>query len=286
MALVRVAEIYKKARQGNYGVSGFCAENLDMVLAILEAAEEVMAPVVVVLWEADIKSVGSGYLETIVKYGAEKVKIPVGIMLDHGSDLASCLQAMLNGHSGVMFDASHHDLESNISQTREVCRLGHLLNILVEGELGTVRRSFETTGPYSEETIFTDPLQVSMFVNETGVDAVAISIGTESGIPKEPPVLDFDRLRTISNNTDAFLVIHGGSGILAPDLRKAIECGATSFRFASEMRVAYLTALIEAKKNLPDDFPDTRSIYGPARQVVKKLIMERMKQLGCDGKAW
>jgi ketose-bisphosphate aldolase len=286
MALTKVEEIYRKAREGGYGVSGFCAENLEMVLAILEAAEEARSPAIIVLWEADIKSVGQGYLEAIIKYGAAKTKVPIGIMLDHGQDLKTCLQSIIDGHSGVMIDASHEDLNGNIRETRRVCEIAHMVGVLVEGELGTVRRTFEASGPYSQQTLYTDPDQVPLFVRETGVDAVAVSIGTESGIPNLPPQLDYDRLNKIARSSDAYLIIHGGSGITKDALRKAIDCGATAFRFASEMRIAYLDALIEARNALPQDYPDTRLIYKPAREAAKKLILERMDQLGCTGKAW
>ena len=286
MTLSKVAEIYKNARDGGYGVSGFCAENLDMVLAILDAAEETQSPVVVVLWEADIKSVGPGYLEAIIKHGAGKVRVPVGIMLDHGQDLAICLESIIYGHSGVMIDASHEEFEQNISMTRQVCEIAHAVGVLVEGEIGTVRRTFEATGPYAEKTIFTDPVQVPLFVQKTGVDAIAVSVGTESGIPASTPVLDFERLNMIANSTDAYLIIHGGSGITKEALRKAVDCGVTAFRFASELRVAYLDTLVKARNALSHDYPDTRLIFKPAREAAKKLIMERMEQLGCVGKAW
>ncbi len=286
MTLVNVKEIYQKARQGGYGVSGFCAENLDIILAILRAAEEVEAPVVVVLWEADIRSVGAGYLETIVKYGASKCKVPVGIMLDHGPNKAFCLQSILNGHSAVMIDASHETFDDNIRLTREVCDIAHLVDVLVEGELGTVRRSFERIGPFAEETVFTDPAQVSIFVQQTGLDAVAVSVGTESGIPHETPHLDIKRLSAISASTDAYLVIHGGSGLSCDDMHEAISRGVTAFRFASEIRITYLNALETARKSFPPDFPDTRLFYEPARVAAQQLIMERMNHLGCTGKAW
>jgi len=286
MPLVRVEEIYSWARQGGYGVAGFCAENLDIILSILEAAEEASAPVVIVLWDADIKSVGAGYLETIVKYGAIKSKVPVAFMLDHGTDKATCLQSILNGHSGVMIDASHESLEENIRLTREVCEIAHMVNVLVEGELGTVKRSFETTGPYSEETQLTEPRDVPRFVEETGVDAIAISIGTESGIPSHPPMIDFERIRKIATLTHTHLIIHGGSGIDGNDLGKAIQSGITAFRFASEIRVAYLETLEQARKVLPSNFPDTRLIYEPARNAARQVILTRMNQLGCSGKAW
>jgi ketose-bisphosphate aldolase len=286
MALVRVDEIYQRARVGGYGVAGFCVDGLGMALAILEAAEEAHAPVVAVVWQESIRSTGPGYLEAIIKHGAGQVRVPVAIMLDHGTDLAICLESMLHGHSAVMIDASHHPFEENVRLTREVCGLAHLLNVTVEGEIGTIRRSFEKTGDYAQETKLTDPSLVPLFVEQTGVDALAVSIGTESGIPTETPKLDFERLRQITSSTDAHIVIHGGSGTAGEDVARAVACGVTAFRFASELWLGYLNALQAARAGLPADYPDTRHIFGPAREAAKKLILKRMEHLGCLGKAW
>jgi fructose/tagatose bisphosphate aldolase len=185
-----------------------------------------------------------------------------------------------------MIDASHHSFEENIRLTREVCDLAHLVNITVEGELGAIRRTFEKSGEYAEETTLTDPSLVPLFVERTGVDALAISIGNESGIPSKPPELDFKCLAKIASRTDVHIVIHGGSGTPARDVRRAIACGATAFRFASEIWVAYLEAMKAAQAGLPKDYPDTRYIFGPARDAAKKVVLERIEHLGCAGKAW
>jgi fructose-bisphosphate aldolase class II len=286
MALVRVEQIYQRARKEGYGVAGFCVDGLGTALAILDAAEEAHAPVVAVIWQEHIRSMGPGYLEAIIKHGASQINVPVAIMLDHGTDLAMCLESIVYGHSAVMIDASHYIFEENIRLTREVCELAHLVNVTVEGELGAIRRTFEKTGEYAEETTLTDPSLVPVFVERTGVDALAVSIGTESGILSEVPELDFERLRKIANSSDVHLVIHGGSGTPASDVRRGIECGVTAFRFASEIWVAYLDAMKAAQADLPKDYPDTRYVFGPAREVAKKLVLKRIEQLGCTGKAW
>ncbi len=286
MTLASVGDIYSRAREGGYGVAGFCAENLDIILAILAAATEARAPVVVTLWEEDIRSVGLGYLETIVRHGAGQIDIPVGIMLDHGTDLGSCLRSMVNGHTAVMIDASHRPLEQNVTLTRQVCDTAHLLGVLVEGELGTVRRTFdEAVGPFAETTELTDPALVADFVARTGVDALAVSIGTESGIPARPPRLDYARLDRIASQTTAYLAVHGGSGTRREDIRKAIDHGVTAFRFASEFRLAYLDALEAARSSFPPQYPDTRRIFEPAREAVKAAVLARIDDLGCGGKA-
>jgi ketose-bisphosphate aldolase len=283
MSLLNVKEIYQRARAGKYGVGGFCAENMEMVHAVMLAAEETRSPVVVVLWEKDIEYAGEGCLEAIIRNYAQKTDIPVGIMLDHGTSLESCLRSVEAGHTCVMLDASHDCFERNVQRTREVCQAVHSLGVLVEGEIGTIRRSFENEGPFAQETELSDPPSVAAFVRETNVDAVAVSVGTESGITEQQ--IDFDRLSDISKATDAYLIIHGGSCTPDYDIIKAVRCGATAFRFASENRLAYLDALEAARRRLPEGFPDTRLIYGQAMTAAKKLISQRMVALESAGKA-
>ncbi|MFC1956997.1 class II fructose-bisphosphate aldolase [Chloroflexota bacterium] len=286
MALFKVAEIYNRAREEGYGVAGFCVDGLGTALATIEAAEKARAPVVVVIWQETIRAVGPGYLENIIKQGANGVKVPVAFMLDHATSLSACLGSIICGHSAVMIDASHFPFEENIKLTRQVCEIAHTVDVTVEGELGTIRRSFEKSGEFADETKLTDPSLVPSFVEQTGVDALAVSIGTESGIPSEIPKLDFGRLEKIARSTNAHLVIHGGSGTPHEDIRRAVGCGVTAFRFASELWVAYLDALEAARANLPRGYPDTRYVFGPARKAVENLILERMEHLGCVGRAW
>lgn len=281
MPIVQVEHIYRQARSAGYGVGGFCAENLEMILAILQAAEATESPVVVALWEKDIDYAGEGSLEAIVTNYASRTAIPIGIMLDHGTSLQSCLRAVASGHTCVMMDASHESFEGNVERTREVCMRVHPMGVIVEGEIGTIRRTFESEGDYAAGNTLTDPSVAAAYVRESGADAVAVSVGTESGLIKQQ--IDFDRLKRIADMTDAFIVIHGGSCTPDADVRRAVRCGVTAFRFASENRVAYLDAVERARKILPLDFPDTRLIYGKAVNEVKELIAQRMIALGCAG---
>ncbi len=285
MALVKAGEIYRRAREGRYAIGGFCAENLEMIQAIVGAAEDTRSPLVLMLWQEDILAAGPGYLEQIGRYAAERSTVPVALMVDHASSLAFCLQCMLNGHTGLMIDASHGTLEENIRLTRQVCEVAHLAGVLVEGELGTVRRTFESRGPYAEQTVMTDPDEVPRFVAETGIDALAVSIGTESGIPDNPPTLDFARLRRIAGVTDAYLVLHGGSGTPEEAIRELVRTGITAMRFASALRVAFLDVVERERAALGRSYPDTRRIYGPARDAVRSLVSGYMRALGCAGQA-
>jgi fructose-bisphosphate aldolase class II len=285
MPLVRTREIYRRAREGGYAVGGFCAENLEMIQAMAGAAEDTRSPLVLMLWQEDILSAGPGYLEGIARRAARESTVPISLMVDHASSLAFCVRCMLNGHSGVMIDGSHLPLVDNIRLTRQVCEVAHLVDVLVEGELGTVRRTFEATGPYAEETVLTDPDEVAQFVAETGVDSLAVSIGTESGIYDHAPQLDIARLRRIAAASEAYLVLHGGSGTPHETVRELVRAGVTAMRFASAMRVAFLDAVAERREALGRSYPDTRHIYGPARERVRQLVAEYMGSLGCAGQA-
>lgn len=284
MPLVRAMDVYRRAHEGHYAVGGFCAENLEMIQALVGAAEDTCSPLVLMLWQEDILSAGVGYLETIGRYAAERSAVPVALMVDHATSPESCLTAMLNGLSGVMIDASHLPLQQNIALTRRVCDMAHMAGVLVEGELGTIRRNFEFEGPYAERAKLTDPAEVAEFVAGSQVDALAISIGTESGVSGAPQ-LDYERLRAIAALTSVHLVLHGGSGTPFEDISRLASEGITAMRFASALRVAFLDAVEAGRAALGRDFPDTRLIYGAARDKVRAMAGDYMRALGCAGKA-
>jgi ketose-bisphosphate aldolase len=286
MPLVKAKTIYERARIGGYAVGGFDAEHLDMVRAIVEAAEEVRSPVIVFLWEKEIETAGVGYLESLVKKAAEEASVPVAIHLDHGSTLKACLSAVLSGHTGVMIDYSHLPFEENVAKTKEVVDICHLVDVMVEAELGTVPRTFESDEPeYMEEKKLTDPDQAIDFIQRTGVDALTISIGEESGLSTSEVKLEFDILRAIRKQTDAYLIMHGGSGTPPDQITQVVHDGMIGIRFATELRIAFFDTMEEKRRELGRDFPDSRKILIPAREAVKSLVKERMKQMGSWGQA-
>ena len=280
MPLVHVRTIYERAKMAGYAIGGFVAEHIDMVKAIVDAAEEVRSPVIVFLWEADIETAGKGYLEAVVKLAAREASVPVGIHLDHGTSMESCLNAIVSGHTGVMIDYAHLPFEENVRMTKEVVDVCHMLDALVEAELGTVPRTFESTGQYAEEKVLTRPEQVAQFVELTGVDSLAISIGEESGLYTSETGLDFERLRTIAKLTDTYLIMHGGSGTPGDQISQAVQDGIVGIRFATELRIAFYDTIEKSRKELGREFPDSRKMQKPAREVVKNIVKERMRQMG------
>jgi ketose-bisphosphate aldolase len=285
MPLVKARTIYERARIGGYAVGGFDAEHLDMVKAIVEAADEARSPVIVFLWEKEIECAGPGYLEAIIKKAADEVSVPVAIFLDHGMSLKACLTAVINGHSGVMIDYSHLPFIENISKTKEVVDICHLVDVMVEAELGTVPRSFESDeSEYMQEKQLTDPDQAIEFINLTGVDALTIAIGEESGATSNLK-LEFDILRDIRKKTDKFLIMHGGSGTSPEIVTKLSHEGINGIRFATELRISFFDEMERMRNELGRDFPDSRKILKPAREAVKKIVKERMQQMGSWGQA-
>ena len=285
MPLVKARTIYERARIGGYAVGGFDAEHLDMVKAIVEAAEEARSPVIVFLWEKEIDSAGPGYLESLVKKAADEVSVPVAIFLDHGMSLKACLTAVVNGHSGVMIDYSHLPFEENATKSKEVVDICHLVDVMVEAELGTVPRSFESDeSQYMEEKQLTDPDQAIDFIQKTGVDALTISIGEESGATTNMK-LEFDLLREIRKRTDTLLIMHGGSGTPPEQVEQLARDGMNGIRFATELRIAFFDEMERVRAELGRDFPDSRKILKPAREAVKKIVKARMQQMGSWGKA-
>jgi fructose-bisphosphate aldolase class II len=256
-----------------------------MVKAIIEAAEEKRSPVIVFLWEEDIKMAGQGNLEGIVKTMAINSSIPVAIMLDHGTTVEFCIQCMFSGHTGVMIDASHDPLEENIATTRRVVDVAKMIDVFVEGEIGTISRTYEVTGQFSELPKYTDLEEAVKFANDSGVDAMAISIGSASGLYKEQPQLNFDLLRNIRKCTKVHLVLHGGSGIPPEQIQRAVAEGISGIRFATENRLAFFDAIEAKRKELGRDYPDSRLILRAGMDAAKACILERMDQMGCTGKA-
>jgi ketose-bisphosphate aldolase len=285
MPFATVREIYKRSRDGNYAVGGFDAEHLYMVKAIVEAAEETRSPTIIFLWEKDIEAAGLGHLENMVLSEAKNASVPISMMLDHGTSVEFCSRCIQHGHSGVMIDASHHPLDKNIAITRQVVELARESGVFVEGEIGTISRTFESTGAFSEPPKYTDPQEAEAYARGSGVDAMAISIGSASGLYKQEPQLDLERLKQIRDLSNTYLILHGGSGIPAEKIRSAVQGGISGIRFATEMRLAFFDAMEGKRSELGYENPDSRLVLRAGTDAAKAKIIERMGQMGCAGRA-
>nr|WP_302134728.1 class II fructose-bisphosphate aldolase [uncultured Schaedlerella sp.] len=282
MPLVTSEKMLADAQKGGYAVGAFNVENMEMVKAVIAAAEELHAPVMLQTTPSTIKY---GTLETyyaIVAAEAKKAAVPVCLHLDHGSSFELAVQVLKAGYTSVMIDGSHEDLEGNIAVSKRVADVAKACGIPVEAELGKVGGKEDDLE--AEADTNTDPMEAKEFVERTGVTSLAVAIGTAHGFYKGTPVLDKERVSEIRKVVSIPLVLHGASGLSDDEVRDCVRRGICKVNFATELRAAYTAAgkkLIEEK---PDTF-DPKKLGVVGMEAVKQLVMERMKVCGCDGKA-
>lgn len=282
MALVTSKEMLKKAQEGKYAVGAFNVENMEMVKAVLQAAEELQAPVMLQTTPSTVKY---GTLETyfaIVTAEAKKVSVPVCLHLDHGNSYELAAQAIQAGYTSVMIDGSHEEFEKNIEITKKVTELAHACGIPVEAELGKVGGKEDDLE--CDEDTNTDPAEAHEFVERTGVDSLAVAIGTAHGFYAKTPVLDKERVSQVKEVVSIPLVLHGASGLSDEDIRECVERGMCKVNFATELRAAYTDAGKKLLAEKPETF-DPKKLGVVGMEAVKELVKNRMKVCGCDHKA-
>jgi len=304
--LVTNKELLRKAQKEAYAVGAFNIQNLESLLAVVEAAVEEESPVIVAVTPSAIKYGGLNYLAGLVKTAAEVSPIPISLHLDHGEDVETVKKCLEAGFTSVMIDGSHLPFEENISLTKRVVDLAHQKGVSVEGELGRLAGIEEKTVA-EREAVLTDPIEAEEFVRRTGVDALAVSIGTSHGAYKfkGEPKLDFERLKQIRERVDVPLVLHGASsvpqwiiekatkygaelagakGIPEDHIRKAIALGITKINIDTDLRLAFTATVREVLANSPKEF-DPRKILGPAKEAMKEVVKAKMRLFGSSGKA-
>ena len=272
MPLVTSKEMLLKAQEGGYAVGAFNAENMEMVKAIIQAAEELKAPVMIQTTPSTVKYGTVDTYAAIVAAEAKKASVPVCLHLDHGSSFELAMQAIHAGYTSVMIDGSKLDFEANIAETKRVADVANALDIPCEAELE------------AEADTNTDPQEAKEFVERTGVTSLAVAIGTAHGFYVGTPVLDKERLSEIREVVDIPLVLHGASGLSDEDVSDCVKRGICKVNFATELRAAYSKAVKELLEEKPDTI-DPKAYGKTAIAAVKELVMARMKVCGCDGKA-
>ncbi len=232
MALEKAVEILKYADQQKKCVIGFDAFNFESIKWIIETAEQEQVPVIVMIYPGDRKLMPLSTFGAVTRDLASQVSVPVGLMLDHGPDFETCMEAVKGGFSSMMIDTSHLEFEENVRQTAEVVKACHALGIDVEGELGHVGIASRESD-YMNEDNFTPVDKAVEFIERTGVDILAISIGTAHGSYISAPKLDLERLEKINAATDIPLVLHGGTGVPEDQLKAAFARGINKLNYAT-----------------------------------------------------
>ena len=280
MQLQNSIALLQQAQAGGYAVGAFNAENMEMVQAIIAAAEELRAPVILQTTPSTLKYASTDLFHGMVAAEAARATVPVVLHLDHGDSVELCEQAAASGYTSIMYDGSKLPLDDNIAATAKVVAHNRALGLSTEAELGTVGGKEDST---EAGIAYTDPDEAVRFAAETGVDSFAVAIGTAHGFYKGEPHLDFERLSVIRSRVEAPLVLHGASGLSEADVKRAISLGICKVNFATELRCAYTEGV---RAVLTDAAVFDPKKYGkPAREKAKALVMEKMRMCGCDGKA-
>lgn len=273
-------EMILAAQRGGYAVPAFNFENMEMVQAILAAAEETASPVLLQTTPSTLKYMTLRQAYAMAKAEADAVRVPVALHLDHCESYEGVCDALNAGYSSVMIDASKLDFEENIAVTRETVQAAHARGVTVEAELGTVGGKEDS---HSASIAYTDPGEAVDFFRRTGVDIFAVAIGTAHGFYKGEPRLDFDLLKKLAGLISAPLVLHGGSGIPDEMIRRTIELGICKVNFATELRAAMTAAVRRALED--EAIIDPKKFMSAGREAVRQLCIHKIKLCGSDGKA-
>ncbi len=282
MPLVTTETMLLDAQKGGYAVGAFNVENMEMVQAVVAAAEELRSPVIMQTTPSTVKYASLAYFYANAKAAAESATVPVAIHLDHGSSFELAMQALRTGYTSIMIDGSHSVFEENIAVTKAVVDACAPSNVPVEAELGKVGGKEDDLDGGAGG--YTDPVEAAEFVQRTGVSSLAVAIGTAHGVYAGEPRLDLDRLSEIRKVVDIPLVLHGASGLTDQAVMESIRRGICKVNFATELRIAFSDGVKKVLTEAPDTF-DPKKYNAVGRENVKQLVMNRMKVCGSDGKA-
>lgn len=311
MPLVSTKEMFQKAYEGGYAIGAFNVNNMEIIQAIVEAANELKSPVILQVSSGARKYANPTYLKKLVEAALIETNIPIALHLDHGDDFEICKACIDSGFTSVMIDGSKHSFEDNIRLTKEVVEYAHAHGVTVEGELGKLAGIEDAVNVSDEDAQFTNPDEVEEFVRRTGVDSLAIAIGTSHGAfkfkPGQTPKLRFDILHEIEKRIPGFpIVLHGASsvsqdyvkiimahggklddaiGIPEDMLREAAKSAVCKINIDSDLRLAMTAGIREVMDTKPDVF-DPRTYLTLGRKYVKQVVAHKIKEvLGSDSKA-
>ena len=311
MPLVGTKEMFEKAYKGGYAIGAFNVNNMEIIQGITEAAAEERAPLILQVSNGARKYAKPIYLKKLVEAAVYDTGLPIALHLDHGDSFELCKDCIDSGFTSVMIDGSKYNFEDNIALTRQVVEYAHAHDICVEGELGTLAGIEDDVNVSAEDSSYTRPDQVEEFVERTGVDSLAIAIGTSHGAykfkPGHKPMLRFDILEEVEKRLPGFpIVLHGASSVpqewvkvvnefggQMPDaigipeelLAKAAKMAVCKINIDSDLRLVCTASIREHLVEHPDHF-DPRQYLKPARENIKELVRHKIVDvLGCNGKA-
>ena len=311
MPLVTTKKMFEDAYKGGYAIGAFNVNNMEIIQGITQAAKKLNAPLILQVSKGARAYANHTYLVKLVEAAEKETGLPIALHLDHGPDFETCKSCIDGGFTSVMIDGSHLPYEENVALTKKVVDYAHAHGVVVEGELGQLAGIEDDVNVSAENASFTDPNQVYDFVTRTGVDSLAIAIGTSHGAykfkPGQKPQLRFDILEEVSKKLPGFpIVLHGASSVIPefveqinryggqmPDaigipedmLRQAATMAVCKINIDSDLRLAMTAAIRKHFAEHPDHF-DPRQYLKPAREAIEGMVEHKINTvLGCAGKA-
>ena len=288
MSFVTTKEMLKEAQKGRYAIGAFNANNMEIIQAIIETAEEERAPVILQASQGAIKYAGLDMIVAMVKVMAEKVKIPVALHLDHGTDYYQNIKCLRAGFTSLMYDGSKLPFDENVKMTKKVVEMAHACDIPVEAELGQIGKMGDSDEPgvalEKVKESMAVPEEAAKFIELTGIDFLAAAVGTIHGCRTPFAKLDIPRIEKIRKLSGVPLVLHGASGADDQEIRKGISAGICKINIDTRIRMEFSQKMRQVIKANPQEI-DPRKILGPAKEAAKEIIRDRIKVFGCKGKA-
>lgn len=284
MPLVNPMKFLLKAEETGCAIASFNVHNLETIQAVVEGAAEERCPVIIQTTPGTLKHAGIPYVGAIVKAAADRYDIPIALHVDHCTSYETILQCIQSGYTSVMIDSSKLPYDENVAMVKKVVEAAHAVGVAVEGELGKIGGTEDDVSVDEREAAFTVPSEAKDFVSRTGIDFLAIAIGTAHGEYKGRPDLDFKRLSEIREVVSLPLVLHGASGVPDDQIKEALSRGISKINIATELKIPMAEAIKKCFADNPRE-NDPRNYMGAAKLAVKEVVKQKIRLCGGTGLA-
>jgi len=276
-------EMLLHAQREGYAVPAFNIHNLETIKTVVETANELRSPVILAATPGTMDFAGRAYIQAIAETAAKLHDIPIALHLDHHTTYESIFESLQLGTKSVMIDASHKPFEENVALTKKVVEIAHEYGATVEAELGKLVGQEDDLTVDEKDAIYTDPDLAVEFVERTGVDSLAVAIGTAHGLYKSEPKLDFERLAKIRSLVHVPLVLHGASGVPVKDVQKCIELGCAKVNISTELKIPFSNGLRDYLLVHPEE-TDPRKYMKPAKEAMREMVIEKIIMCKSNGR--
>lgn len=284
MTILSTKEMLMSAKERGYAVPAFNIHNMETIQVVAEAAVELQSPLIIATTPSTVRYAGADYLLAIVEVTTRRHRIPIAIHLDHAEDVEMMKNLIDLGYKSVMIDASHLPFEENIRKVKDVVSYAHRYGVSVEAELGRLGGQEDDLTVDIEDSFYTDPDKAIDYVERTGIDSLAVAIGTAHGLYKSEPKLDFPRLEEIHRKINIPLVLHGASGIPSHEVKRTISLGISKVNIATELKIPFAEAVRQYLIDHPEE-NDPRKYMTPGKEAMREVAKKKILMCGSDGKA-